>query len=98
MAAILDFAWLAALDGVATIFLVIFDVPDLKYMGIATKSTKISLLLMKLEQNHNFKLNVCQVATKDPTPMIHFWFAPPEFLSGRLDIGTKMLKRESSLI
>ena len=50
MAAILDFAWLAALDGVATIFLVIFHFPDLKYMGITTKSTRISLLLMELMQ------------------------------------------------
>ena len=31
-------------------------------------------------------------------PMIRFWFAPPEFLSKRLDIVSKMLRRESSFI
>ena len=50
MPAILDCAKLAALDRIATTFLVIFVFSDLKYMGIATISTRISLLLMKLKQ------------------------------------------------
>ena len=50
LAAILDFAWLAALYGIAITFLAIFVFPDIKYIGIATISTRISLLLMKLKQ------------------------------------------------
>jgi len=50
LAAILDFAWLAALYGIAITFLAIFVLPDIKYIGIATISTRISLLLMKLKQ------------------------------------------------
>ena len=97
LAAILDFAWLAALYGIAITFLAIFVFPDIKYIGIATISTRISLLLMKLKQKPLFQAQ-CLVATKDPTPMVRFWPAPPEFLSDCLDIGTKMLRRQSSFI
>ena len=50
MAAILDFARLVVRDRIAITFLVIFVISDLKYMGIGTISTRISLLLMKLKQ------------------------------------------------
>ena len=36
--------------------------------------------------------------SQEPTPVIRFWFAPTQFLSKCLDIGTKMLRRESSFI
>ena len=93
MAAILDFAWLAALYGIAITFLAIFVFPDIKYIGIATISTRISLLLMKLKQKPYFQAQ-CLVKRKNRTPASRKMPAQPQFLSDLNIIGTKMLRNE----
>ncbi len=66
---------------------------DLKSIDIATTIIKISSKLAKLGKKLKFQPLIL-VAGMEPTPRSLFLKAPTEFLSDRLDIGTRTLRIE----
>ena len=66
---------------------------DLKSIDIATTIIKISSKLAKLGKKLKFQPLIL-VAGMEPTPRSLFLKAPTEFLSDRLDIGTKTFRIE----